>query len=176
MAEIDTSELSNSAQSLSLSASSFKASESRNALYAVSSPLYGSLTSQYSALPIAVVSLLEKASLYCRVRAFDESHLAFDSIDATIRHHPVVAYEEFLVYWAQWRLTESAQVLEDALTWDQKSHEHTKSYGLYSLLRVTLAKVEVFTKGDFTKARDSMREVKNWLRDVSVDQYSDLQV
>ncbi|KAL8912475.1 MAG: hypothetical protein Q9172_007494, partial [Xanthocarpia lactea] len=170
MAEIATSELSKSAQSLSLSA------ESRNDLYAVSSPLYGNLTCQYSALPIAVLPLLEKASLYCRVRAFDESHLAFESIDATIRHHPVVAYEEYLTYWAQWRLAESAQVLEDALTWHQKSHEHTETYGLYSLLRIALAKAEVFTKGDFTKARDSMREVKNWLRDFSVDQYTDLQV
>ncbi|KAL8859767.1 MAG: hypothetical protein Q9178_003882 [Gyalolechia marmorata] len=176
MAEIDTSELSKSAQSLSLSTSSCNTLESRNDSSAVSSPLYGSLTCQYSALPKAVVPLLEKASLYCRVRAFDESHLAFESIDASIRHHPVVAYEEFLTYWAQWRLAESAQVLEDALTWDQKSNEHTRTYGLHSLLRIALAKAEVFTKGDFTKARDSMREVKNWLRDVSVDQYTDLQV
>ncbi|KAL8726743.1 MAG: hypothetical protein Q9166_006538 [cf. Caloplaca sp. 2 TL-2023] len=92
------------------------------------------------------------------------------------RHHPVVAYEEFLVYWAQWKLADSARILEAALSQAHENGKDTESYGLYTLLRIALGKTEVFTKGDFTKARDGMREVRRWLADVTLDQYTDVQI
>ncbi|KAL8700752.1 MAG: hypothetical protein Q9201_005280 [Fulgogasparrea decipioides] len=137
---------------------------------------YGSLTSLYDTIPTSVATLVEKASLYCRVRAFPECHSTFDSIPVNIRRHPIVTYEEYLACWAQWRLSDSAKVLEDALTWARETGKDIETFGLYTLLRIALAKAELFTKGDFTKARDSMREVKTWLQNVTVDQYADLQI
>ena len=137
---------------------------------------YGSLVSQYHLIPTSVANKLEQAIIYCKVRAFPDCQSIFDSMECDLRHHPIVAYEESLAYWAQWKLIDSAKVLQDALYWAQKGGENTQAYGLYTLLRVALGKAEVFTKGDFTRARDSMREVKRWLRDSPLDQYTDVQV
>ncbi|KAI4234773.1 MAG: hypothetical protein L6R40_006652 [Gallowayella cf. fulva] len=138
--------------------------------------LYGSLTSQYDTVPVSVAALLEQASLYCRVRAFARCHSTLHVIDPDLTQHPVVAYETFLAYWAQWRLADSATVLEDALSSAQQSGKNTETYGIYTLLRIALGRAEIFTKGDFTKARDGMREVRRWLRDVPLDMYTDVQV
>ncbi|KAL8663598.1 MAG: hypothetical protein Q9202_003786 [Teloschistes flavicans] len=137
---------------------------------------YGSLTSLYDSIPACVATSIERASILCRVRAFPECHSVFDSIEVKFRRHPIVAYEEFLAYWAQWRLSKSAEILETALTLADKSGNNVKAPRLYTLLRIALAKAKVFTKGDFTKARQSMMEVKSWLQDVTVTQYTDLQV
>ena len=138
--------------------------------------LYGSLPSQYECLPASVVALLEEASLYRLARTFPRCQSVYASIDAVFRHHPVVAYEEFLTYWAQWRLGECATVLVSALTWAQEKHEDAESSGVYTLLRIALGKANVFTCGNFTQARDGMREVRRWLKDVPVIHYTDLQV
>lgn len=137
---------------------------------------YGSLTSQYDMLPASVTALVERASLLCRVRMFPECHTTFESVDINFRRHPVVAYEEYLVYWAQWRLAESAGVLETALEVAEESGNDIKDVGLYTLLRVALAKAELFTKGDFAAARQSMREIRNWLQGVDIVLYTELQV
>ena len=137
---------------------------------------YGSLSSQYDTIPVSVISLLEEAILRCRVRAFPECLFVFESIDRNFRYHPVIAYEQYLAYWAQWRLVDSAKALEGALIWAQESGQDTESYGVCTLLRIALGKAEVFTKGDFTKAREGMREVRRWLRDVPFDRYTDVQV
>lgn len=141
-----------------------------------SSYCYGSITSQYATIPSSASTLVEVASLYAQVRAFSQCQAAFESIDPHLRSHPVVAYEQFLAYWAQWRLLDSAKTLEDALTQAQERGANTHEYGVYTLLRISLGKAEVFTKGNFTRARDSMREVRSWLRDVLFDTYTDVQV
>ncbi|KAL8777868.1 MAG: hypothetical protein Q9194_002315 [Teloschistes cf. exilis] len=137
---------------------------------------YGSLTSQYDTLPASVTTLVEQASLLCRVRMFPDCHTTFNLIDINFRRHPVVAYEEFLVHWAQWRLAESVGVLETAMEGAEESGNDTEDAGLYTLLRVALAKAELFTKGDFAAARQSMREIRNWLQGVDIVLYTDLQV
>ncbi|KAL8732428.1 MAG: hypothetical protein Q9181_003963 [Wetmoreana brouardii] len=172
MTEAMESDLSNAAHSLSLLDVDPQPSNDKDRV----SFQHGALTSLYDTIPTSVAILVEKASLYCRVRAFPECHSTFDSIAVSIRRHPIVAYEEFLAYWAQWRLSDSVQVLENALAWAKERGNNMETYGLYTLLRIALAKAEVFTKGDFTRARDSMREVKRWLHNVTVDQYTDLQV
>ena len=137
---------------------------------------YGALVSQYDTIPASVVTLLEEAILYRAVRAFVDCQSTFDSIDRDFRHHPIIAYEEYMAYWAQWRLLDSAKVIENALDRAQATGEDIKGFGLYTLLRVALGKAEVFTKGNFTKARDSMREVRSWLRDATFDKYTDVEV
>ena len=138
--------------------------------------LYGTITSQYNTIPASAATILEGAALHCRIRAFEDCQSLLDSVDPELRLHPVVAYEQFQCYWSQWRLLESAKVLEDALHWAKKSGKNAQVYVIFTLLRITLGKAEVFTKGDFTRARDSMREVKKWLRSLPYEQYTDVQV
>ncbi|KAL8916572.1 MAG: hypothetical protein Q9208_008443 [Pyrenodesmia sp. 3 TL-2023] len=141
-----------------------------------SSYYYGSITSQYANIPSSAATLVEEASLYGRVRAFSLCQAAFESIDRGMRSHAVVAYEQFLAYWAQWKLLDGAKTLEDALTQAQERGANTHEHGVYTLLRIALGKAEVFTRGNFTRARDSMREVRSWLRDVRFDTYTDVQI
>ncbi|KAL9053204.1 MAG: hypothetical protein Q9206_004022, partial [Seirophora lacunosa] len=137
---------------------------------------YGSLTSQYESLSAVVIRYLEEASICRLARAFPPCESIYASIDADLRNHPVVAYEEYLTYWAQWRLGKCATVLADALTWAAKRGDDNESYGVFTLLRIALGTAKVFTSGNFTQARDSMREVRRWLKDVAVVHYTDVQI
>ena len=179
MAEDQASKLSKDVETLSFfrDASSDPLTPQSSSGHATNSPhRYGSLVSQYATLPDSVVAPLEKAILYRAVRAFPECCAKYDLIDPDYRRHPVVAYEEWLAYWAQWRLLESAEVLRNALRWALEKDEDTHNCGLYTLLRVALGKTEVFTKGNFSRARDSMREIRRWLRDTRVEVYTELEV
>ena len=137
---------------------------------------YGSLVSQHNTIAPSIVSLLEEAALYRGARAFASCGSIYDSIDSDYRRHPVVAYEEFLANWAQWRLLDCAKVLENALHWAETSGKDIRGYGLYTLLRIALGQTEVFTKGNFTMGRNSMREVRRWLKAATVDEYTDVEV
>ena len=137
---------------------------------------YGSLVSQYSTIAPSVVALLEEAALYRGARAFASCGSIYDSIDSDYRRHLVVAYEEFLTNWAQWRLLDCAKVLENALHWAETNGKDIRSYGLYTLLRIALGQTEVFTKGNFTMGRNSMREVRRWLKAATVHEYTDVEV
>lgn len=137
---------------------------------------YGCLVSQYNTITASVVARLEEAALYRGARAFTYCQSIYDSIECDYRHHPVVAYEEYLANWAQWRLLDCAKVLQDALHWAQTNGKEIQSYGIYALLRIALGQTEVFTRGNFTTGRNSMREVRRWLTTATIDQYTDVEV
>lgn len=179
MIETSTSKLSKDVEALSLSDYALSRSttpQSSNCRPVPLSHRYGALVSQYDTIPASVVTLLEGAILYRTVRAFADCQSTFDLIDRDFRHHPIIAYEEYMAYWAQWRLLDCAKVIENALDRAHATGKDIQRFGLYTLLRIALGKAEVFTKGNFAKARDSMREVRRWLKDATVDQYTDVEV
>lgn len=137
---------------------------------------YGTLWSLYDTLDSATISRLENAILYSELRAFKKSLAIFDAFAADLRHHPVIAVEHSMTHWLEWRLLDAAERLEETLDWAEENDEDISAPGIYTLLRIVLAKVEVFTKRDFTKARDSMKELMAWLAKTPVDQYTDVQV
>ena len=138
--------------------------------------MYGALSSLYDSLDPPAVASLEKAILFCHVRAFDEATKIFNSFPIELRHHPVAVYEHSMVYWLQWSLLDCAKVLQETLAWAEANAESYDQPGIYSLLRVFAGKLEVFTKGSLTKARDSMREIRAWLLDIPYTQYTEIQV
>lgn len=165
----------------SLSVSSARTSSSSQPLPSASDcgsghARYGTLWSQYDTLDDATISRLESAILYSELRAFEQSRAIYDAFPADIRHHPVVAIEQAMMHWLEWRLLDAAETLKDSLYWAQKNGKDINRPGIYTLLRIVLAKVEIFTKRDFTKARDSMKELMAWLAKVPVEQYTDVQV
>ncbi len=137
---------------------------------------YGSLCSQYSNLDAQTISSLEKAILYSKVRAFKEAALAFDTLPSSLAHHPIILFERFLDYLNQWRLSDGARVLEYALAATKGRSADLERSGIYILIRIYLAKIDVFTKGDFTRAKDAMIEVRNWLAKTPIEHYTDIQV
>jgi hypothetical protein len=52
---------------------------------------------------------------------------------------------------------------------------NVQSHGIYTLIRLLLGHPEVLTEGEFTAARDSMYETKEWLQDVAIDKLDDVQ-
>lgn len=139
--------------------------------------MYGALSSQYGgALDPPNIARLEKAILFCHVRAFEKAAKIFESFPINLRNHPVIVYEHSMVYWLQWSLLDCAKVLQQAFTWAETNAKSLDQPGIYTLLRVVSAKLNVFTKADFTRARDSMREIRAWLLNIPYSQYSEIQV
>lgn len=132
---------------------------------------YGSLWSQYHTLDAAMIPRLEKAVLYRHVRALKESLAIRDAFSVRIRHHPIVAFETSLSFWALWRLWDCADVLRDALDWaDCNNSRESNGPGIYTLLRATLGLTEIYNTGDFTQARDSLVEIRTWLMTTPIDE------
>lgn len=137
---------------------------------------YGALCSAYDALDPATLPLLERAILYTNVRAFTQSLAIFTALPADQVHLPVVAYEHAVTHIKQWTLLDAAGVLRDALAWAEENVGDYQSPGIYTLLRLYLAVVEVLTLCDFTSGKESMRETKNWLATTPIQEYTDIQV
>ena len=138
---------------------------------------YGRYASLYHTLEPSVVPQLEQAILYGDLRAFQLSTELFDKIPKDLKHHPIIALEHAQILWRQWSLLECRKVLEAALAW--REHQDTVGvydHGIYILLRIFLGKLVVFTKGDFTQARDSMKETRTWLTGLPISKYSDIEV
>ena len=139
-------------------------------------PYYGRLSCLYHTLDPAIISRLEQAIVYGELRAFDKASEIFEKLPADFHHHPVIALEHAQFLWRQWSLHKCRDVLEQALDWSFQNATDFNDRGVDKLLRVFLGKVAVFTKGDFTQARDSMIEIRAWLKRVPMSDYSDLEV
>jgi len=139
-------------------------------------PFYGRLSSLYHTLDAAVIPQLEQAIIYSIVRAFKEALGLFQTFPDESRHHPVIAAEYANMLWRQWSLSDCCEVLEEALDFGCRNASEINDHGIFTLLRIFLGKVYVFRKGDFTQARDSMREVRAWLIQKPVAEYTELQV
>jgi hypothetical protein len=146
---------------------------------AESSPLiqrHGNLWSQYHTLDPTAIAPLEEAILYCRVRAYDQSNAILDAFPPELRQHPVVAFERSQNSWLGWKLKDCLNVLREAIAWAEAHGEVEDASGMYTLLRMSLARAEVLVDADFSKARESLREIKRWLENSPVDEYTDVQV
>lgn len=139
-------------------------------------PYYGRFASLYHILDPSIIPQLEQAILYGDVRAFQESSELFEKISKEFKYHPIIALEHAHMLWRQWSLLDCRKVLESALAWGQQNAKDVKDHGIYTLLRVLLGKLVVFTKGDFTQARDSMKEIRTWLARYPISKYSDIEV
>ncbi|ERF75709.1 hypothetical protein EPUS_01539 [Endocarpon pusillum Z07020] len=137
---------------------------------------HGNLWSQYHTLDPAAIAPLEQAILHYRVRAYDQSKAIFDAFPPELKHHPVIAFERYQTYWLDWKLKDCLNVLREAITWAEAHGKVDDASGIYTLLRMSLARAEVLVNGDFSKARDSLREIKRWLENIPIDEYTDVQV
>ncbi|MCJ1267355.1 hypothetical protein MMC22_007240 [Lobaria immixta] len=138
---------------------------------------YGSLWSQYHTLDASTIVSLEKAVLYCYVRAFKESLAIHHAFPKEVQLHPIVAFEKSLTLLALWRLKDCVDILQEAINKAKyNSSEESDAPGIYTLLRATLGLTNIYAKGDFTQARESLVEIRKWLLTTPIDEYKDLQV
>ena len=136
---------------------------------------YGMLSCLYGSLEPAVVGLLEQAVLHYRVRSFTKSLEIFSAFPPSQAHHPVIAYEHSLAHWHRWSLLDGERVLKESLAWGEAHEPESRTPGIYTLLRLWLGAIEMYTRGDFTTARDSMMELRGWLVGKPIVQYTQLE-
>ena len=156
--------------------SSSSTSKSAHSSSAQGEPLYGLLSSLYHILDTSIIPRLEQAIIYSSIRAFKEASELFQTFPGELCHHPVIAVEHAQMLWRQWSLLDCSKVLEKALEFGHRNARDINDHGIYTLLRIFKGKLNVFTKGDFTLARDSMREVKAWLIETPISEYADIEV
>lgn len=137
---------------------------------------HGNLWSQYHTLDPAAIAPLEQAILYCRVRAYDQSRAILDAFPPELKHHPVIAFERYQTYWLDWKLKDCLNVMREATAWAEVHGKVDNASGIYALLRMSWARAEVLVDADFSKARDSLREIKRWLVNTPIYEYTDVQV
>ena len=137
---------------------------------------YGNLWSLYRTLDPDTVAPLERAILYCRVRGYEQAEAILNAFPPQIKHHPIIVFEHSQNHWLSWRLRESLNILREAAAWTEVHGEVKDASEIYTLLRISLARVEVLVDTDFTNARESLREIKRWLLNTPIEEYTDIKV
>ncbi|KAL8826724.1 MAG: hypothetical protein Q9191_003620 [Dirinaria sp. TL-2023a] len=136
---------------------------------------YGDLRSLYHTLEPEVVDRLEEAILCCWLRDFEPAIAIFKSFNAELGHHPVIAYQHNQAYWMQWSHSKSAEILQEGLAAADGFRRLFQDSGIYLLLRLCYGTAQLFTEGNLTVARDAMRELRDWLTNVPIHEYTDVQ-
>ena len=142
--------------------------------------VYGQRPSLYRLLDPAIVPQLERAIYIERLDCFAEAHEIFEAFENTTQSHPVIALEHSYVLYGQSRYKDGLAVLQrlapDVLSDSRIAQPGDVAQGLDILLRMNVALGQLFSQRAFSWARDCMDEVQEWLKDVPIEEYTDLQV
>ncbi|KAG8525556.1 uncharacterized protein KY384_009200 [Bacidia gigantensis] len=137
---------------------------------------YTSLQSQYDDLDGATFAQIEEAAMCCHLRDFQAASCILDALPLEIRQHPAIVYERSQILWLDWSLFKCESVLEGGIVWGKDHIPDSAKPGIYALLRIALGRVRAMTRGDLTDGRNALREVRGWLLDVPIEEYTDVQV
>ena len=137
---------------------------------------YAPLLSQHDDLDTATMARIEEAVMCCHLRDFQAALCIFDALPVEIAQHPLIVYQRSQVYWLDWSLYKCEKVLEEGITWAKDHTPNSAEPGIYTLLRASLGMVRMLTRGNLTEGRNALREVRRWLSNVSVEDYTSVQV
>lgn len=137
---------------------------------------YAALPSQHDDLDIATIAKIQEAALCRHLRDFQAALCIFDALPVNIAQHPLIVYERSQVYWLDWSLYNCEHVLEEGIAWGKNHTPDSAQPGIYTLLRIALGRVRAMTRGNLTEGRDALKEVRRWLLNVPVEDYTDVQV
>ncbi|KAF8247121.1 hypothetical protein K440DRAFT_661607 [Wilcoxina mikolae CBS 423.85] len=138
---------------------------------------FGVNTSLYSALDSEAIELLEKAIYFTRLCFYDEAQRIFEDKLAAFKHIPVVIIEWAELYLQQFRLHDVIGILENGLEAAQNRHIDTDfDSSEYRLMRLLLGFCEISGKGRLERALQEIDRTADWLANLPVGEYSDIQV
>jgi hypothetical protein len=135
----------------------------------------GRFRSLYHTLDEDTVWKLDRAVLYGNVEAFDDALALIASVNPELKYSGVVSIEHSLILWNQGEYLQAAEILRESIAFAKRVGKDVQSHGIYTLIRLLLGHTEVLTEGDFTAARDSMRETREWLQNVAINKLDDVQ-
>ncbi|KAH0543067.1 hypothetical protein FGG08_002580 [Glutinoglossum americanum] len=135
--------------------------------------VYGIHTSLYTDLTQHGVELLEKAILLRTVCDFVPSIKIFTELASQTKHHPAVALEHGLTLCKQQRWKEAGEVFKPALSHIAPENPPT---AVGQLIEMWFGITEIFSCGKLGKAWKSMNDVRDSLRTLQIEKYTDIQV
>lgn len=136
----------------------------------------GRFRSLYDTLDEDTVLKLDRAVLYGNVGAFEDALALIASIAPELQCSGVVSVEHSLILWNQGEYLQAAEILRRAIAFARREGKDVDSHSIHTLIRLLLGHVEYKTEGDFTAARDSMRETREWLQNVAIEKLDDVQI
>lgn len=135
----------------------------------------GCLTSLYDGLNPEDVKHLESAILHREVGDFSASLDIFDTLLAPGLHIPVVALEHSSTFLKQGRLEAADKALQASWLLAQGDPDRL-TRPEYRLMKLVRAVLHHWTIGTLTDMLEAIRETRQWLAEVPVDEYTDVQV
>ena len=123
---------------------------------------------------------LERAAFLSEACLFAEAAAIFEGFDECTRlEQPPVAIEYALLLLRQAKYAPAHQHLEQVLRRAEADGRLAADRLLqpeYRILRILLARAEVWTVGSFRRAKESMDEIRVWLKGVAVEDCTNLHV
>lgn len=119
------------------------------------------------------IILLEKAIWLGKLGLYDESLSIFENDFMEWMIVPVVVYEKVMVQWSQGKLGDAYTTLSSFL---EDSSEDDLNLPEYRLLALVLAFVEICHRGKIDRAVYEIDRTREWLQNISVASYTDIQV
>ena len=104
--------------------------------------------------------------------AFIAADSAYERLPPKLRCHSVVIIGRSTSYLQQWRFRESYAILEAALSHEKGERGREENI----LIRTLFAYVNIVFLGSFVPARGCMRGIKSLIRNVCMEDITDLQV
>lgn len=135
-------------------------------------------TSLYQTLPETSIVDLERAIHLTELGLFADAHYIYDGPLAELKDTPVVAIEHADVFFRQGKFIQAAGVLRRALAAVEKGGWGfwRKKSGEMVLMRMFLATVEYWSEGQLKPTLEAAKEMIQWLGNVEVAEYTDIQV
>ncbi|KAL8727531.1 MAG: hypothetical protein Q9181_005679 [Wetmoreana brouardii] len=137
---------------------------------------YGSLTSLYQSLDISTILQLERAILHRSLRNFFQALAIFDSFPMSVAVKPAVCLEQISTLLEEYRFREAGAIAARGLSAFCMNSTGDEDHGPAILLRALLAGLDCLTEGSTHGCYASLQEIYDWLINVSVANFTDVQV
>jgi hypothetical protein len=136
---------------------------------------FGVNTSLYHTLPPNLVAALERAIYATSIGDYATAHSIFMGELSNFANVPVVAIERAELALLQGRHKDICETLDQALAYlsSQQLNIDLPSCRLMSIFHALAA---ISCKGTLEPAKHEIRRVREWLADIPVNQYTDVQV
>lgn len=127
----------------------------------------------YEFLDQESIELLERAICLGRLGLYDESLSIFENDLSEWMIVPVVVYEKAILYISQGKVKDAHKTVSTFL---EDSTEDDLDLPEYRLLALLLGLEEISHLGKIERAVKEIGRTREWLKDVSVAAYTDVQV
>ena len=131
---------------------------------------YFPLPSLYASLQDTEITVLEEAFALVVTGAYSQAETAYERLPLRLKFHSVVVIGRSIGLIQQWRFKETHRLLQEAQEYGAGGREENL------LIRALFAYVNIAYTGSFIQARDSIRELRQLITTIHIEDFTDVQV